>query len=41
MLQYQVQVLLADSTEADGESKQTQSHISQEEVPIVDLQCKA
>ncbi|XP_040334820.1 CBP80/20-dependent translation initiation factor isoform X6 [Herpailurus yagouaroundi] len=31
VLEYQVQGLLADKTEGDGESEQTQSHISQEE----------
>lgn len=29
VLEYQVQGLLADKTEGDGESEQTQSHISQ------------
>ncbi|XP_036678823.1 CBP80/20-dependent translation initiation factor isoform X1 [Balaenoptera musculus] len=32
VLEYQVQGLLADKTEGDGESEKTQSHISQEEV---------
>ncbi|PNJ43608.1 CTIF isoform 3, partial [Pongo abelii] len=31
VLEYQVQGLLADKTEGDGESERTQSHISQEE----------